>query len=441
MNIKANVNLTRERDGFAETTLDCGGEMADLRIGLNDFGSLPVAPPVGVDVLLVGAVIYAVDQLASRRDARDGWTRTLRVTIPVQEVGRWNGIADSLDRCVSFLTGDVWKFSFEPLKGNPAKRKKKGVPPAPAAKAVCLFSGGLDSLVGAIDWLSANGEDRLVLVGHHDKTGRAQADQKRLVTALEGSRSGFFKRVYPRHIAVWQSQRAEDINYRSRSFLFLAMGFYAASAVGQGVPVIIPENGAIAVNMPLTPSRRGSCSTRTAHPYFIQQYQAMIHGLGLTNELVNPFTWRTKGEVVANCQDMALLTLLYGHSVSCAKSSRRMHWRRTDVDHCGHCMPCIYRRAAIHTAGLPSERAGLDICQGEIDLDGGARHGNDFRALFAFLKRGLSNDQIGSILAASSTFGSSDVQDHAEVVARAMDEIRAWLRAEAPKDIRRRAGV
>jgi len=441
MNATAHVNLEKERNGFAETFIEIGGERAELRIGLADFGSFSAAPPVAVDLLLVGSAIYAVDQAVSRRDVRDGWTRSLSVTVPVQEVDRWNGVAGSLAGCVSFLTGDVWRFSFQQLEDSPVRTETgRGVPPL-RAKAVCLISGGLDSLVGAIDWLFTNSEEDIVLVGHHDKTGRAQADQKRLVSGIEQHRPGFFKRVHPRHVAVWQSLKAADTNYRSRSFLFLALGCYAASALGEGVPLIMPENGTIAVNVPLTPSRRGSCSTRTAHPYFIEQYQAITRALGLANYINNPFVFQTKGEVVANCRDMGLLRLLYEQSVSCAKSSRRMHWVRKDADHCGHCMPCIYRRAAIHAAGLPPERYGLDICQGEIDLDGGARHGDDFRALFHFLRRRLTRDQITSLLSAGSAFGSSDVERHAAVVERAMDEIRAWLKAEAPRDIQRRALV
>lgn len=441
MDIKANINLAKERDGFAETTLDVGGEKADLRMGLAQFGPLPAGPPVGLDLLLVGSVIYAVDQLVPRRSARDAWTRSLAVMIPVCEYARWNRVAKALGQCVSFLTGDEWKFSFEQLGSSPARLKaKKGAPP-PQAGAVCLFSGGLDSLVGAVDWLSANDQGGIVMVGHHDKTGRVRAHQARLVTAITDRRPAFNARVHPRHVAVWQSENAQDINYRSRSFLFLAMGFYVASALGEGVPVLIPENGTIAVNMPLTPSRRGSCSTRTAHPFFLEQYQALTRALGLTQELINPFVWQTKGEVVAKCRDMDLLRLVYQQSVSCAKSTRRQHWLRRDVDHCGHCMPCIYRRASIHAAGFPAERYGLDICGGEIDLDGGARHANDFRALFSFLNRGLDCDQIASVLSAGSTFGASDVQRHAAVVERAMNEIRAWLEAEAPEDIRRRAGV
>lgn len=442
MYIRTAVDLTKAQGGFAETTLETEGGNAALRIGLDRFSPLPMASPIALDLLTVASVVYAADQLVARRTERDGWTRSFEVTIPVRDRKRWRAVSQALGHCVGFLTGDAWKFSFEQLDGSPARiGRKRGDPPTPDASAVCLFSGGLDSLVGAIDWLATHDRGNVMLVGHHDKSGRVQADQKRLVDALRQHRPAFAPRLHPRHVPVWQSAEACDINYRSRSFLFLSLGVYAADALGRNVPVIMPENGAIAVNVPLTPSRRGSCSTRTAHPYFVQQYQSLLRSLGLQHPVENPFILSTKGEVLANCRDAGLLTLAYPQSVSCAKSSRRQHWIRRDVNHCGHCMPCIYRRAALHRAGLMGECYGRDVLAGEIDLDGGAGHGNDFRALFAFLGRGLDRNQIASLLLSSSTFGTADVQQHAAVVERAMDEIRAWLRDCAPQDIRRRAGV
>lgn len=440
MDIKASINIKKERDGFAETTLSVEGSTAELRIGLADFGPLPVGSSEAVDLLTVASVVYAADQLVSRETSRDGWTRSLAVTVPVRNTSKWVAVTRKLENCVSFLTGDVWKFSFEQLAGNPVKARR-GALLSPKARAVCLFSGGLDSLVGAMDWLAANHKDQLILIGHHDKQGRAQADQKRLVSAIAANRPALAKRVHPRHVAVWQSAKAQDINYRSRSFLFLSLGYYAASCISNDIAVLIPENGTIAVNVPLTPSRRGSCSTRTAHPFFIEQYKAIVRDLGLKQPLVNPFINRTKGEVVAQCRDPDLLKAVYTKSVSCAKSTRRMHWKRTSADHCGHCMPCIYRRAAVHAAGLPAEVYGLDVCRGEVDLDGTARHADDFRALFSFLKRDLTHHQIADVLRAGSSFGSSDVEGHAKVVERAMNEIRAWLKAEGENELCRRAGI
>lgn len=55
---------------------------------------------------------------------------------------------------------------------------------------------------------------------------------------------------------------------RGRSLLFLCAALSVAGILGENVPVYIPENGFIGLNIPLTGGRKGTCSTRTTHPYF-----------------------------------------------------------------------------------------------------------------------------------------------------------------------------
>ena len=77
---------------------------------------------------------------------------------------------------------------------------------------------------------------------------------------------------------------------RSRSLLYLALGLAAAAGFGAATPLIIPENGWISLNPPLTANRLGSCSTRTTHPYFLEQLTGLWREAGLANPLVNPYT-------------------------------------------------------------------------------------------------------------------------------------------------------
>lgn len=444
MNITVDVTPDGASRGFAPSAISLdGGTNASLCVAFDQFQGVPAGPPVAVDLLFVASVIYAVDQLVSRTVFPDGWTRFLNVAIPVCEPHKWQKAASDLSHCVDFLTGDRWQFKFEQAQGGlvRAKARSRSVPTV-TADAVSLFSGGLDSLIGAINWLSENGKGHLALVGHHDSKGRVQADQDRVAAQMEKSKAGLKERTSRFRVGVWQSAQAADTNYRSRSFLFLSMGFYVAAAMGSSVPVIMPENGAIAVNVPLTPSRRGSCSTRTAHPFFLERYRALMVRLGLRNPLTNPLSMSTKGEAVSNCRDIALLEDTYLLSVSCAKTGHRHHWVRRDASHCGHCMPCLYRRAALHAAGLSQDRYGLDLCAGEIDLDDGRKvHANDARALFHFLRRNLGQEQIAAMLRTSSSFGDSDVAAHAAVVAKSMDEIRIWLGSAAPREVKRVAGL
>lgn len=57
---------------------------------------------------------------------------------------------------------------------------------------------------------------------------------------------------------------------RGRSLLFLCAAVSIAGIMGKQVPVYIPENGFIGLNVALTNGRKGSCSTRTTAPLFFK---------------------------------------------------------------------------------------------------------------------------------------------------------------------------
>jgi hypothetical protein len=61
----------------------------------------------------------------------------------------------------------------------------------------------------------------------------------------------------------------DETSTRTRSFLFLAFGLAIASI--EGSSLWIPENGFASLNLPLTADQRGSLSTRTTHPLFLEQ--------------------------------------------------------------------------------------------------------------------------------------------------------------------------
>jgi hypothetical protein len=85
-----------------------------------------------------------------------------------------------------------------------------------------------------------------------------------------------------------KSAGAEN-SYRSRSFCFVSFGVLAAQFLDGKPELIIPENGSIALNYPLTPARSGSLSTRTVHPYFLNQMRELLAALGIECGLANPY--------------------------------------------------------------------------------------------------------------------------------------------------------
>ncbi|MBF4436709.1 hypothetical protein ERJ77_19865, partial [Vibrio anguillarum] len=98
-----------------------------------------------------------------------------------------------------------------------------------------------------------------------------------------------------------------DISMRGRSFNFLAMAVLGISALRSAndntsiKTIIVPENGYISINPPLTRRRIGSHSTRTTHPNFLQRLEELLRRTGFDVKFVNPYQFKTKGEMLAEC--------------------------------------------------------------------------------------------------------------------------------------------
>jgi hypothetical protein len=161
----------------------------------------------------------------------------------------------------------------------------------------------------------------------------------------------------------------------------LALAIAVARATGID-EVFLPENGLIALNPPLQKNRVGTLSTRTAHPIYVSRLLEFLHTTGLfTGTIRNPFLYQSKTDMLQS-SPTALREIMV-RSVSCSRPSR---YQDRGVRHCGYCVPCIYRRAAMMAAGLDeaSEYA-FDFL---TELPGMTRHTQaDVRAVAAFAQR------------------------------------------------------
>ncbi|MBM4295691.1 MAG: hypothetical protein FJ126_12425 [Deltaproteobacteria bacterium] len=313
--------------------------------------------------------VWAADKLQLRAAAPDAWTRRYNLHLPVTPA--WESLAARLGDLCNFLTGDVWTFSFRP---GPVDFPFRGSwPHTWTPRVAALFSGGLDSLAGAIDLLEAG--DRLLLVSHYDY-GQLAAVQQNLAGEL--SRHYGPDRVH--HLMVRVQLEGPELSLRSRSFLYLGLGLAATAAFGPDTRLIIPENGWISLNPPLTPNRLGTYSTRTTHPYFLQQLTRLWQAAGINHPLINPYQGFPKGEVLASCRNLSLLEKLYLLTTSCARpvASR---WRGQGAGACGYCYPCLMRRTALHRLGWDrGEDYLLDVLAAPETLRHRTR-GRDLRAL------------------------------------------------------------
>lgn len=430
----------RQPDGFSLIQLNLPEAQDQRRLDMNlaqlaPFCTEPVA--LALDFLVLGAACYASDKLVSRSDAPDCWTREFHLTVPVSAPTAWQNVADTLADRLRFLTGDEWSFTFEEVSGAFYQRPDHGrrtapAPPFTTPEAVSLFSGGLDSLSGAIDLL-ASGQQRLLLVSHYDTPA---GEQDAVGSQLRAE--------YPGQCALARSRvrlgpaRAIETSLRSRSVLFLALGVYAASSAGGTVPIYAYENGHIAVNVPLTPSRAGSCSTRTMHPYFLEGIGSILATIGLTNPILRPYDFRTKGEVVAWCANPHLLQRLLPASVSCSHPNRRQWWIRRQARNCGYCMPCLIRRGALHAIdGDDGTAYGIDVCGSELP-----EHRQSARDLVAMRDCLRQRKTVATIAEEIITSGPVDhLAERAAVVSRGFDEIRMLIRDKGDSRQKRLAGL
>jgi 7-cyano-7-deazaguanine synthase in queuosine biosynthesis len=378
--------------------------------------------------LLTALGVWAADKFWPRSAAPDAWTRRLILHLPASP--RWLPLAPRLAATLNFLTGDDWT-----LKGRKALLDlglKGEWPHAWRPDGVMLSSGGLDSLVGALDCLEAG--QRLVLVSHYD-FGQLAAIQQSLAADL--TRHYGPERVHHLGIRV-QFPAAPELSLRSRSLLYLALGLTVAASFGPATPLIIPENGWISLNPPLTLNRLGSLSTRTTHPWFLEQLTGLWRQAGVANPLVNPYQDLTKGEMVHRGRHRQLLGRLFGGTLSCARPvvSR---WQGAPAGACGYCYPCLMRRAALNVLGW--DRGGdyrYDVLADPKMLAHRVR-GRDLRALLLALRDweeapaevearllvGFSPEAVPARLLAARS-----------LLARGFQEIAGWLREKGPEWIK-----
>ncbi len=414
-------------------------DFTDLHDFTNDTSSL------GFDFFLISTIVYGIDDLFSREKySFNGWTREFEIQFPVNNIDTWTPTADSLNEALTFLTGDYWTVSFSSLNGRMyverGNRRRSLIPQYNFGdyEFVSLFSGGLDSLIGVIDELTNVPNDKKgILISHFDWTYKGpNNDQNRIIGKFQNHFSDKFThlrcRVGLNNVDNNGDSISRDTNQRSRSILFLGIGSFIVNAVPNLNTLLLPENGTISLNHPLTPSRSSSLSTRTTHPYFIKKIQEVFGQVGLSVQLYNPFSFSTKGEMVINCSDSIVLNDTFNDSVSCGKRGHKVNWTNRNARQCGVCMPCIYRRASLHKLNLDNEVYGKDLLNHHNPINASP----DMPALFDYLKTNLPVERIRRNLLVNGSVPQDNLSDFANVVVRSRGEILSWIRDKGSQQLK-----
>jgi hypothetical protein len=291
------------------------------------------------DFLSITLAVVAADESCARSSSPDGWTRQIELTIAVIDPPLWLANVAVLEEALRFLTGDIWSVNFigggfQPVPLKPGKVQTR------SEDLVCLLSGGMDSLIGAID-LVTDGKKPLLV----SQVAKGDKKQQRAFARIiaPGSHLQMNHNASP----AGQSERSQ----RARSIGFFGFGVLAATCLtgysaAQSVELVVPENGFISLNVPLTPVRLGSLSTRTTHPFYLDRMQRLLDATGLKVKLDNPYQLKTKGEMLRGCRNQALLKSLVPKSTSCGR------YARTAFTQCGRCVPCLVRRASFQHWGV-----------------------------------------------------------------------------------------
>jgi 7-cyano-7-deazaguanine synthase in queuosine biosynthesis len=310
----------------------------------------PMRPRL-VDLLRIARAAFLADRavpryVSGRLDPYGiQWRRNFHVRVPVRDATYWNtGAGERLEAFLSWLTDDAWSLSFdEDLQPEASEIEGFILASGESKPCVLLFSGGLDSLVGA--GIAVSGEPEIALLSVHTNS-RMKATQRRLVDELRFVAPELVHLSVEMHVPHVLKHNGL-VTQRTRALVFLA---YAASLAAQldSSELRICENGIGALNLAYSPAQTGAQSTRAVHPltliYFSELMEDLLgHSLSVTNE----FVLRTKGEVSSILPKE--LRSLIGLTVSC--DSGFSH-RTTKTSACGRCTSCLLRQQGLRIAGL-----------------------------------------------------------------------------------------
>lgn len=349
------ATLPSDLDGSKVETLNylpSGPTQPNVRLGLPDFiRSVYFLPPRCLDLLEIAAYVFAGDRLSHRGSTvgveYQAWTRDLHFVCRVRDFDFWSqpDVGAALQSALAFVTGDQsYRFTFQPGHDTPPTSlfDDKAFTLEPAEdQAVMLFSGGIDSLAGAVQRLRES-EDHVCLVSHQSR-GAVVRTQRALAEALSEQ--------YPGRVSHYQFRthlqgiRAREESQRTRSFLFSSVAFAIATAMRSN-SIFVYENGVTSLNFERRESLLNARASRTTHPQTLgrlEQLFSMISEGGFRIE--TPFLWKTKTEVISYMKEEGHADLL-SSSVSCSHTFNA----QSLATHCGDCFQCVDRRVGVYGA-------------------------------------------------------------------------------------------
>lgn len=329
------------------------GEPPLVRLGLPDFvRSVNYLPDRHLDLLEIAAYVFAADRLTSRgsREAVEyqSWSRSFQFIVKVRDYEFWreSSLIEALKVALRFATGDRgYDFTFQPGHATPPTSlfdNEAFSMEASGDLSIMLFSGGIDSLAGAVQRIERTNQ-HVCLVSHLSQVGTIRT-QRGLASALRRDYRGRVSSyLFKTHL---QGVRSKEETQRSRPFLYGSIAFTLATAFGPD-RFYIYENGVTSLNFFRRDDLINSRASRTTHPQTVGRLASLFSVIAERPFAIEaPFLWFTKSDVVESLKNSGQGQLLPS-SVSCSHTYNS----GTSATHCGECFQCLDRRIGIYGAG------------------------------------------------------------------------------------------
>jgi len=309
------------------------------------------------DLLEIAGYVFAADRKTYRGNPDDleyhSWSRAFDFHINVRDLAFWKrkDVQEMLENALVFMNGDhSYKFNFykasEDFPTSIFDTEKFEIQ-CPEKLKVMLFSGGIDSLTGAIELLETT-DSEICFVSHQSGQPGTIMTQRTIFEDL--------KKLYPNRCTHYKFHcslhgvQAKEETQRTRSFLYCSTAFAIAKTYKQS-RIYVYENGITSLNFAETQDLINARSSRTTHPQALAKLAELFSAIGEEEfHIDNPYLFKTKTEVVEVIKTYNKLDFL-DNSVSCSSTRNK----KRNTTHCGECSQCIDRRFAVYAAGVENE--------------------------------------------------------------------------------------
>lgn len=319
------------------------------------------------DLLEIAGYVYAADRMIGRGANSSleyhNWARELHFHIKVRDVNFWSqpNICMGLSEALTFVSGDFgYTFNFDAggadigqknLYDNEAIQLDKK-----ENSVICLFSGGLDSLAGALDILTTT-DKNLILVSHRSNTTGVSKIQKGIHKKLEKDFPGRIQ--YFLFYCNLHGERAVEETQRTRIFLYTTIA-YALSTLASEKEIYVFENGMTSLNFSKRADLINARASRTTHPKTLALLEQFYTLVGNEHRpIIHPFLYNTKTDIFNKIKAAGKVDYL-NSTISCTKTFLSFE-NNSQATHCGGCSQCIDRRLAAFGSGLQAYDAIYDV--------------------------------------------------------------------------------